>query len=108
MILSERLRALREANRMSQEKIAERTGFPDFFVSRVENGEEIPALATLEKWAAALGVPVHQLFFETDALPSLPNLPGRLTTEEISKSGSENIATTKDQILPRKKKNEAP
>jgi transcriptional regulator with XRE-family HTH domain len=92
VILSERLRALREANRLSQGDIAERTGFTVSFVSRVESGEEVPALAGLEKWAAALQVPMHQLFFETEAPPSLLNLPGRLTSDELSKCEPENPA----------------
>ena len=89
MILSERLRTLRETNQWTQQERCRTHGLPSFFISRVESGEEIPSLAALEKWAAALGVPVHQLFFATDASPSLPNLPGRLTTEEISKGVSE-------------------
>lgn len=77
-------------------------GLPSFFISCVESGEEVPSLAALEKWAAALGVPVHQLFFATGASPSLPNLPGRLTTGEISKGVSEGADQEINASLPKK------
>ncbi len=103
MILSERLRALREASQLSQEDIAERTGFTQSFVSRVEDGDEVPALVALEKWASALGDPVNELFYATEALPSLPNLPDRLSADEISRGDSQNTAQDQGKKPSRQK-----
>lgn len=88
MMLNQRLRALREAGQLSQEDIVARTGLPHAFVARVENGDEVPPLEALERWAAALGVPLRQLFHEMEA--PLLNLRGRLTADEIAKGSSGN------------------
>ncbi len=57
MIISERLRELREAKQLSQGDIEKRTGLLRCYLSRVENGHTIPAIETLEKMARALEVP---------------------------------------------------
>ncbi len=54
MIISERLRELREAKQLSQGDIEKRTGLLRCYLSRVENGHTIPAIETLEKIARAL------------------------------------------------------
>ncbi len=61
MIISERLRELREAKQLSQGDIEKRTGLLRCYLSRVENGHTIPAIETLEKIARALEVPIYQL-----------------------------------------------
>jgi transcriptional regulator with XRE-family HTH domain len=62
MMIGERLRAIREAKKMSQGDIEKRTGLFRCYVSRVENGHTVPAIETLEKWARALDVHLAQLF----------------------------------------------
>ena len=54
------------------------------YISRVENGHTVPSLETLERLAAALEVPLYQLFYEGDEPPSLPNLSARQTTEDLA------------------------
>jgi transcriptional regulator with XRE-family HTH domain len=49
----------------------------------VENGHTVPSLETLERLAAALEIPLYQLFYEGDAELALPNLSRRRTTEEL-------------------------
>jgi transcriptional regulator with XRE-family HTH domain len=49
----------------------------------VENGHTVPSLETMERLAAALEIPLYQLFYEGDAEPVLPNLSKRRTTEEL-------------------------
>ena len=53
------------------------------YISRVENGHTVPSIETLEKLARALEVPLYQLFYDSEELPSLKNLPKRKTTDEI-------------------------
>jgi len=74
MIISDRLRALREQKNLSQGDIEKRTGLLRCYISRVENGHTVPAVETLEKLARAFEVPLYQLFYEGEEPPDLPNL----------------------------------
>jgi len=84
MIIGDRLRAIREAKKLSQGDIEKRTGLIRCYVSRVENGHTVPALDTIEKFARALEVPLYQLFYEGDEPPALPKLPRRRTADDIA------------------------
>ncbi|MGH9432159.1 MAG: helix-turn-helix domain-containing protein [Terriglobia bacterium] len=83
MIIGRRLRKLREELNLSQGDIEKRTGLLRCYISRVENGHTVPSLETLERLAAALEVPLYQLFYEGDDPPALPNLSSRQTSEEL-------------------------
>jgi transcriptional regulator with XRE-family HTH domain len=63
MIISDRLRALREEKNLSQGDIEKRTGLFRCYISRIENGHTVPAIETLEKMARAFEVPMYQLFY---------------------------------------------
>jgi transcriptional regulator with XRE-family HTH domain len=69
MLIGERLRAIREAKKMSQGDVEHRTGLLRAYISRVENGHTVPAVETLEKFARALEVPMYQLFYEGSEAP---------------------------------------
>ena len=83
MIIGTRLRKLREEKKLSQGDIEKRTGLLRCYLSRVENGHTVPSIETLERLAAALEIPLYQLFYEGDGPPPLPNLSKRQTTEEL-------------------------
>ena len=83
MVIGSRLKKLREARSLSQGDIEKRTGLLRCYISRVENGHTVPSLETLERLAAALEIPLYQLFYEGDGEPPLPNLSKRRTTEEL-------------------------
>jgi transcriptional regulator with XRE-family HTH domain len=83
MVIGTRLKKLREDRSLSQGDIEKRTGLLRCYISRVENGHTVPSLETLERLAAALEVPLYQLFYEGEAEPVLPNLSKRRTTEEL-------------------------
>lgn len=84
MLISDRLRAFREAKKLSQGDIEKRTGLLRPYISRVENGHTIPSVETLEKFARALEIPLYQLFYEGEEPPKLPQLPKRLSSEDIA------------------------
>jgi transcriptional regulator with XRE-family HTH domain len=84
MVISDRLRQLREDRKLSQGDIEKRTGLLRCYISRVENGHTVPAIETLEKLARALEVPLYQLFYDGDEPPKLPNLLKRKTSDEIA------------------------
>jgi transcriptional regulator with XRE-family HTH domain len=83
MIISDRLRELREEKKLSQGDIEKRTGLLRCYISRVENGHTVSAIETLEKLARALEVPLYQLFYEGDEPLKLPNAIKRKTTDAI-------------------------
>jgi transcriptional regulator with XRE-family HTH domain len=64
MIVGDRLRALREEKKFSQRQIARRSGLKGSYISRAEHGHSIPSIRTLQKWARALGVPLHRVFYD--------------------------------------------
>ena len=74
MVISNRLRELREQKNFSQGDIEKRTGLLRCYISRVENGHTVPAVETLEKFARALEVPVYQLFYDGDQPAKAPKV----------------------------------
>ncbi len=84
MLISDRLRSIREEKSLSQGDIEKRTGLLRCYVSRVENGHTVPAVETIEKFARALEVPIYQLFYDGDKPLELPNLPKRKTAADIA------------------------
>ena len=47
MVISDRLRTIREQKDLSQGDIEKRTGLKRCYVSRVENGHTVPSIETL-------------------------------------------------------------
>lgn len=78
MIISERLRQLREQKKLSQGDIEAKTGLLRCYLSRVENGHTVPSIETLEKICQALEVPLYQLFYEGDDVPSPPKMARKI------------------------------
>ncbi len=84
MLIGDRLRAIREAKKLSQGDIEKRSGLVRPYISRVENGHIVPAVETLEKFARALEVPLYQMFYEGEEPPKLPGLPKRPAVDEAT------------------------
>src|SRR5258708_38129031 len=81
MIISDRLRQLREEKKLSHGAIEKRAGLLCCYMSRVENGHTVPAIETLEKMARALEVPLYQLFYDGEEPPNIPNLLKRTASD---------------------------
>ena len=56
-----RIKILRERQKISQEELAARLGISRGYLARLETGRHDPTIATLEKPAKALKVPVGKL-----------------------------------------------
>jgi transcriptional regulator with XRE-family HTH domain len=85
-----RIRQLREQKKLSQGDIEEITGLLRCYISRVENGHTVPSLETLERFAAALDVPLYRFFYTAEDPPTAPNLEPRKTLEQLAEeSGRE-------------------
>lgn len=74
MVIGDRLRELRETKELSQGDIEKRTGLLRCYISRVENGHTVPAVATLERMARALEVPMYKLFHEGEPTAAIRNV----------------------------------
>ncbi len=74
LVISERLRLLRESKKLSQGDIENRTGLLRCYVSRVENGHTIPSIETLEKLARALELPLYEFLYDGEAPPANPSV----------------------------------
>jgi transcriptional regulator with XRE-family HTH domain len=86
MIIGDRIRAIREQKKLCQVDLAVRAGLLRSYLSQVENGEAVCDVGTLDRIAAALEVPLHELFYDGDEPPALPNLSKRHTADDIISS----------------------
>ena len=75
MVISERLRALRQQKGLSQGAIQERTGLLRCYISRLENSHTVPSIDTLEKLARALELPMYKFFYDGERPPTRCNPP---------------------------------
>jgi len=69
-MIGDRLRIIREQRKLSQGDVQKKTGLFRCYISRVENGHTVPALATLEKLARAFDIPLYQIFYEDEQSPA--------------------------------------
>jgi len=69
-MIGDRLRIIREQRKLSQGDVQKKTGLFRCYISRVENGHTVPALATLEKLARAFDIPLYQIFYEDEQSPT--------------------------------------
>ena len=61
-LLGSRIREIRKAKKLTQEKIAEAAGIEIPSLSNIENGKNYPNAENIEKIAHALGVEVFELY----------------------------------------------
>src|SRR4029077_6528643 len=101
MIIGDRLRSLRIAQKFSQGVIEKRTGLLRCYLSRVECGHTVPKIGTLEKWARALEVPMYVIFYDGEEPPAPPRLPTRKGGDDRSwgNSGKDRQALTQFRRL---------
>ncbi|PIV24142.1 MAG: Cro/Cl family transcriptional regulator [Deltaproteobacteria bacterium CG_4_8_14_3_um_filter_45_9] len=62
--IAKKIRQLRLEQRMTQEMLANKTGFSKAFISKTENHKTSPSIASLSKIAIALGVSISTLLDE--------------------------------------------
>jgi transcriptional regulator with XRE-family HTH domain len=89
MLIGQRIRQLREQKSLSQGDIEKASGLLRCYISRVEHGHTVPSLETLERFAAALDVPLFRLFYTGEDAPATPNLSPRRSLEELAEEGGQ-------------------
>lgn len=77
VVFIENLKRIRTDRNLSQIRLAELADVSPGMVGDIETGRRNPTLTTIEKIALALGVPVHQLFFDTRACMPLTDMKSR-------------------------------
>jgi transcriptional regulator with XRE-family HTH domain len=65
-IVGASIRDIRKERRLTQEQLAEQSGFHFTYIGAIERGEKNVTLLNLEKMAEALGVQVQELFRYAD------------------------------------------
>ena len=78
-----KIKLLRQEKGLNQQTLAVRAGLTRSYISILESGKKVPAVATLAKIAAALGVRVGLLFEDDESFPDLKMV--RLHKDEIKK-----------------------
>ena len=101
--ISQNIRTIRQAQSMTVEQLAQRSGFSKGFISQVENFRVTPSLKALDKIASALGLPMADLFKTEQpaaeyAFGSLNNGTELLRDEDPSRYGIRYFALAYSQI----------
>jgi transcriptional regulator with XRE-family HTH domain len=84
MNIGVRLRQIRNQKRMSQGDIEAATGLHRSYTSRVEHGNTVPSLETLERFANALGVPLYALIYDAEMLPPMSSLTDHPSLDQVA------------------------
>lgn len=84
----QRLQQIRVHKSISQNELALRTGLSIMSIDRLEAGEQIPCCKTLDALAAALEVPLHELFYDGMQTPRTPWLSPRRSLEDLESNPS--------------------
>lgn len=80
MPVSETLKKIRKAKKISQDQLAARSGISQSGISAIEKGKRIPTIETIEMLAKGLRVPVSDLILEETKKP-VANEGDRLKNE---------------------------
>lgn len=92
MSIGQRIHQIRTQKGISQGDIQRSTGMRRGYVSRVEHGQTIPSLETLQRFAAALDVPMYRFLCtaQDEVTPSTAGGPFPGSPEELAQgAGSE-------------------
>jgi transcriptional regulator with XRE-family HTH domain len=81
--IGRRIRELRIQNSLSRRELAGKAGLKAGYISRLENGYEIPDCDTLRVLAGALTVPLYRLFCSGAESLSTPRLTPRPSLDEL-------------------------
>lgn len=73
--VGQRIRNYRNNKNLSQEKLAEMAGCHTTYIGQIERGEKNATLESIEKIAAALEIPLSQLFEKLNENHTENNIP---------------------------------
>jgi transcriptional regulator with XRE-family HTH domain len=85
--IGRRIRELRIQNSLSRSELAGKARLKAGYISRLEDGHEIPDCGTLQVLAGALSVPLYRLFCVSEEPLPTPRLTPRPTLDELVVEG---------------------
>jgi transcriptional regulator with XRE-family HTH domain len=83
LLIARRVRELRDAQRLSLDTLATRSGVSRSNISLIERGESSPTAAVLDKLASALGVALAALFEDKGAPEDAPSPLARVAEQPV-------------------------
>lgn len=83
LLIARRVRELRDAQRLSLDALATRSGVSRSNISLIERGESSPTAAVLDKLASALGVALAALFEDKGAPDDVPSPLARVAEQPV-------------------------
>jgi transcriptional regulator with XRE-family HTH domain len=83
LLIARRVRELRDAQRLSLDALATRSGVSRSNISLIERGESSPTAAVLDKLASALGVALAALFEDKGAPEDAPSPLARVADQPV-------------------------
>jgi len=87
--IGQRIRNYRTQQQLSQEKLAELSGFHPTYIGQIERGEKNPTIESIERIASALNVSLSQLFEKLGGERADDNIPLKCYEFMSAKSKSE-------------------
>ena len=81
--IGRRIRDLRIQNSLSRKELEGKTQVTAGYISRLEEGHEVPQYETLQALAEALRVPLYRLFYVAEKPLPTPRLTPRPTLDEL-------------------------
>jgi len=104
--IADKIKNLRRAKGLNQQTLANRCGYTRSYISLVESGKKVPAVATMAKIADALGTRVGALFEDDDVFLSPDMLPQRKDDlEKLAKKSASKFSAYSYIPLAREKLN---
>jgi transcriptional regulator with XRE-family HTH domain len=103
-LLGAQLRRLREDRELTQEKLAELAGLNYKYVGRIELGKSDPGAYVLVRLAAALRVPIGELFETAHPVPAADSTTHRLSPSDAASivDAAAGLTALVNRILTRK------
>ena len=95
--LGDRVRTLRRAAGLTQEKLAEKASISAYYMGEIERGQASPSLSAINDIAKALGVKVRDLFY----FPGEDETQEEIVKEIVEILESGDVSTIEDLILIR-------
>ncbi len=83
LLIARRVRELRDAQGLSLDALATRSGVSRSNISLIERGESSPTAAVLDKLASALGVALASLFEDKQAAEDAPSPVARVAEQPV-------------------------
>lgn len=88
----ERIKELRKANSLSQERLALNAGIATAYLGLIERGKRNPTVVTVENICSALGISLAEFFSETDSFTERDNFCEQIKSQLSGLSDDEKTA----------------